>query len=196
MPVPQFLAPLTSLPAPGPATAALRAAPPGTGSLLGFDVEQQQQSNWCWAAVSVSVAQYYRRQTPWTQCTVAGAELNRSDCCGGGAGTGCNVVWYLDRALTRVQSLRIRNAGSTPFADVQAEIAADRPLGCRIGWSTGGGHFVTIGGWMLAPDGTQYVDVFDPLYSYSQTTYQSFVSAYQGVGTWTHSYFTQPPPTV
>jgi hypothetical protein len=194
MPVPPFLTPLSPVPSPAAVPAALRVAPPGSGSLPGFAIEQQLQTNWCWAAVSVSVARFYEGQTAWSQCTVAGAELNRTDCCGGGAATSCNIPWYLDSVLTRVQHLRLMNAGTIPFGGVQTEINANRPLGCRIGWSTGGGHFVTIAGWMLASDGTEYVEVFDPFYAYNQTPYQSFVSTYQGIGTWTHSYFTQPRP--
>jgi Papain-like cysteine protease AvrRpt2 len=41
---------------------------------LGFTMQHQEQSEWCWAATSVSVAVYYDSQTGWTQCTMVNAE--------------------------------------------------------------------------------------------------------------------------
>jgi hypothetical protein len=66
-----------------------------------------------------------------------------------------------------------------------------RPLGCRIAWAGGSAHFVAIGGWSTAADGTEYVDIYDPYYGFAQKTYADFVSAYRTAGdTWTHSYAT------
>ena len=35
---------------------------------LGFNMEPQQASNWCWAATSKSVSHFYWFFSPWTQC--------------------------------------------------------------------------------------------------------------------------------
>ena len=48
---------------------------------LGFDMQLQTQSNWCWAATATSVSHYYWWFSPWVQCTVANAELGRNDAC-------------------------------------------------------------------------------------------------------------------
>jgi hypothetical protein len=89
------------------------------------------------------------------------------------------------------------DASSEPFTVVQGEINGGRPLGCRIQWVGGGAHFVALGGWSSATDGTEYVDVYDPYYGFVQATYNSFVSSYRTSGDdWTHSYFVIAAPAV
>ena len=73
---------------------------------LGFNMQSQQQTNWCWAATSTSTAVYYNATTTWTQCTVANGETGRTDCCGTGGSGACNVYGFLDTALTRVRPFR------------------------------------------------------------------------------------------
>jgi len=43
--------------------------------LLDFSMQQQDQTNWCWAAVAASVVRYYHADTQWTQCRIAEGEL-------------------------------------------------------------------------------------------------------------------------
>ena len=161
-----------------------------SGLLQGFAVSQQLESEWCWAAVSSSVANFYG-PTQWTQCGVASAELAPLNCCGSDGAGACNQPWYLDRALTRVGHFDHISASSSPFAGVQVEIGGRRPLGCRIAWAGGGAHFVALGGWLIAADGSLYVNVCDPLYGPVSKKYDDFVSAYITTGDdWTHSYFT------
>jgi papain like cysteine protease AvrRpt2 len=190
MNAPAFLA-LTALPLPRPLEHAAGGGQ-NSGTLANFAIQPQTQSNWCWAAVSASVAQFYRGQTNWSQCTVANAELGRKDCCAGGASGGCNQTNTLNTALTTVGHLRNWSGGTVGFDVIKNEIGTGQPLGCRVGWANGGGHFVVISGWVEAANGTQYVHVYDPFYAFSQTTYQAFAGSYQAVGTWTHHYFTQP----
>src|SRR5918911_1240122 len=70
--------------------------------LLPFNMQPQQQTNWCWAATSTSVDHYYDPGSGWTQCGVADGELGRTDCCGAGAAGPCNVYGTLDTSLQRV----------------------------------------------------------------------------------------------
>jgi len=195
MPLAQFLGPMQAMaPAAVHATAGrplLGAAPPPPAQMLpGFSVQHQQQANWCWAALSASVAAFYGA-TNWQQCTVAAAELAPLDCCGSDGPLGCNRPWYLSSALTRVGHYNGLMTPNASFAMVQGEIGAGHPLGCRIAWNGGGAHFMAIGGWLTAADGTQYVDIYDPIYGFSQLTYSSFCSSYHQPGdTWTHTYLT------
>jgi hypothetical protein len=71
---------------------------------LSFDMQMQTQSNWCWAATATSVSRFYWFLSTWTQCQVANAELERSDCCNSNVPGACNVPWFLDRALTRTNN--------------------------------------------------------------------------------------------
>ena len=132
-----------------------------TSKQLAFNMEAQTQSNWCWAATSTSVSHYYWFWSNWTQCRVAGAELNRSDCCNSPVPSPCNVPWFLDRALTRTNNF-VSIAGPVAFSAVKAEIDAGRPVGARIGWSGGGGHFVCIYGYSSFLN-DEYFDIDDPI---------------------------------
>jgi hypothetical protein len=195
MAIPNFLQPLQPLTG-GPVAAAAQTgaaggAAAGSGSLAAFSMQTQSETEWCWAAVSTSVAVFFG-STTWTQCKVAATELTPLDCCGADASTGCNKPWFLDTALTVVGHFDRIDASNSPFADVQTEINARRPLCCRIAWAGGGAHFLALGGWSTAPDGTDYVDVYDPYYGFTQVTYADFNSSYKTPGdTWTHSYFTR-----
>ena len=78
---------------------------------------------------------------------------------------------------------------------IQQELAASRPIGCRIGWSDNTGHYVAISGYHN--DGVnEDITVEDPLYGQSHLGLSTFADAYQNTGTWTNTIYTQPQPTV
>src|SRR5260370_26671301 len=54
--------------------------PPRNKIMMSFSVQRQLQSNWCWAAVAASIADYYDPNTTETQCTIANRCLKRTDC--------------------------------------------------------------------------------------------------------------------
>lgn len=155
---------------------------------LDFSMQHQQQTNWCWAAVSTSVALFYDPASSWTQCAVANGELGRNDCCGTGASGPCNVYGFLGSSLTRVGHFDHSTGSSSTFATVRTEINAGRPLGVRTAWSGGGAHFLCIIGYRVFEE---MLAVDDPWYGKSDVDYATFGSSYQGSGSWTHSYFTQ-----
>ena len=158
---------------------------------LRFTMQHQEQSEWCWTAVATSVSHFYSASSPWRQCEVAKAELKQETCCQDGASIVCNQPWYLDSALIRTNNLDYVLEGTSTFDGVQNQIDNDRSLGVRIGWAGGGGHFVVLSGYDTSQPGSQLLRVEDPLYGPSWVTYDSFVSAYNGSGSWTHSYFTR-----
>jgi len=170
-------------------------APPGGAAApaaadLSFVMEPQAQDNWCWAAVAASVAAFYSSTTPWTQCALADAELQRDDCCGDGASVPCNVPWYLDTSLARVGRLNGWTDGASSFAAVIDEIDAGNPLCARTAWEDGSAHFVALVGYIRAGGefAEDFVRVADPLYGDSEATYAAFRDAYRGTGGWTHGY--------
>lgn len=175
---------------------AMAAAPstlPGAGKTLGFNIEMQEQTQWCWAAVAVSVARFYQPSNTLTQCRVANMVLGTNGCCSNPGP--CNIDNYLEDALGAVAHYRDIEPEPLPFSDVNGEITSDRPLGCRIGWFGGGGHFVVIHGASVDGSGAavkRWVAIADPLYGPSDYLIQKFTSGYrQDTGEWTHSYFTQ-----
>ena len=164
-------------------------APGGaTSSNLGFSMQTQLQSNWCWAAVSVSTSKYYLSTSKWTQCKVVNAELTQTSCCKDGSTAACDKPWYLDRALGRTGNLNVVTSGTIAFSVIQTEVNAKRPVATRIGWSGGGGHFVVIDGYNST---TQSISVRDPFYGSSTYTLTAFTTKYRQTGSWTHTYKTQ-----
>jgi papain like cysteine protease AvrRpt2 len=179
-------------PAPGVTGPPLGGAPAaGTAGSLAFAMQTQQQSNWCWSAVAVSVAGFYGTPNPTPQqCDLASQELSAA-CCPAGSNAACDVPWYLDKALQRVAHLNTWASGSAVMAVIQGEIKGDRPLGVRIAWSTGGGHFVVVSGYATPPTG-DLVTVEDPIWGQSTLLLAVFQASYQGSGSWSHSYWTTP----
>ena len=156
---------------------------------LAFTMQQQLQTEWCWAATSTSVSVFYDLiNTPWTQCKVVNAEQAQTTCCQNGASAACNVSWYLDKALTRTKNLDHYVSNSLSISDLDLELAQGRPMGTRIGWAGGGGHFMVLAG---ASTKDSRVHVHDPIYGDQDYDYNSYRTKYQGNGTWTHSYYTQ-----
>jgi hypothetical protein len=135
------------------------------------------------------VSHYYWFWSSWTQCRVVNAELGRTDACQSPVPADCNVPWWLDRALTRTDNF-VSITGPATFAQVKAEIDAGRPVGARVGWSGGGGHFMCIYGYSRFL-GLEYLDIDDPIYGKSHLSVADFSSSYQGSGTWTHTYYTK-----
>lgn len=191
---PGFLQPIGSIAVPAPQqNITTFVAPAAPSHKLALSVQPQQETNWCWAAVSTSISAFYNALTVWTQCLVANTALPRTDCCSAPANsdpTLCNKPWYLDIALQVTNNFRQMIGAPLSFAALQTEINNSQPVGCRIGWTGGGGHFVAIVGWLAASSGTEYIDISDPIYLDSQIAFANFAGAYQSGGTWTHSYLT------
>lgn len=161
---------------------------------LAFTMQTQQQTEWCWAAVSASISSYFANPPgpsggPWQQCEVASCALSMPNCCPPGSNPASNQDWYLEKGLTCVNHLSGPPVpGPSPYAYVQQEINSNHPVAVRIGWYNDGGHFVCLSGYDDS-SGTQYVDVEDPYYGHSTYDYNAFSTAYQnGAGGWTDTY--------
>ncbi|MBD2502912.1 papain-like cysteine protease family protein [Anabaena azotica] len=156
---------------------------------LNFTIYPQKNTNWCWAACSYSVAKFYDPATAWTQATIVNAELGRTDCEVNGSSAACNKPWYLDKALTRVGYFYKFYSGVPSLASVEAELANNTPMGARIGWNGGGGHFVVISG---ATTSTGYVTIQDPWGGVTKNIkYDTFCKSYENSGQLTHRYETK-----
>lgn len=161
-----------------------------SSKILSFNMELQIKSNWCWSATAKSVSHFYSSLlNPWTQCKIAAAELGLS-CCNTPTPNGCNVPWYLDRALSRTQNYASMASGTLSWEAVKAQLDQGLVVGARIGWSGGGGHFMVIYG-VSKIGSIKYFHIDDPIYGKSVLTVANFNTNYQGSGTWTHHYFTK-----
>jgi len=162
---------------------------PTCGNPINFTMQQQQQTQWCWAAVSTSINLYYHPASGQTQCAVANVEMNQTTCCQNGSSAQCNQPWFLDQALQIVGNLNAWSPGKATFFTVKTEINNCRPFCLRIAWNGGGGHFVTVYGYSTIPQ--QRLNIADPWYGSSVVPYTPFPSRYQGGGTWTDNYTTK-----
>lgn len=158
-------------------------AAPQAGAQLNFRVQPQTQSNWCWAALSASVGNYYGTGS-WTQCGVANAELGRQSCCSQPGP--CNVYGYLDSALRTTGCYGGMRENRMQMPAIENQLGMGRPVGLRCAWYGGGAHFLTIFG----TDGG-YLLVADSIFGYSTRALNSFPGSYNGGGNWTHTYFTR-----
>ena len=162
----------------------------GDAAYLGLAEQFQQQSEWCWSATSVSISLFYDPASAWTQCSLVNNALNQTTCCQDGSSSQCNQPWYLDQALTITGNLASTSGGKPTLQTVINEIAAGRPVGVRLGWNGGGGHFPLVDGYQNDPE-TPTIEVKDPIYGTSTQDFNSFPSSYQGGAAWTNTYFTQ-----
>lgn len=153
---------------------------------LPFGMQPQQQSNWCWSATTVSVANYYGDNL--TQCGFANTLLSRTDCCGMGAAGPCNVPNALVAALQTAGHLASWRTGAPSFGDLQPEIDAARPVTVRIQWSGGGGHFLAVVGYLTGS--TTWVAVDDPAFGPSDLQLTTLTTAYQTTGSVDEVHFT------
>jgi hypothetical protein len=163
--------------------------PRGGWKRLNFAMQRQQKTNWCWAAVAVSVSKFFKTNTKWIQCRLVNAELGRNDCCGQGEKENCNRVYYLDRALSKTDNLDSWSSGAGNLGHVMQAVEAGRPLCARVKWSDGGGHFLAIDGYNRDLD---MIAVDDPWFGASDWVLSVFQTSYWGSGTWTDRYQVRP----
>jgi hypothetical protein len=157
-----------------------------------FTMQHQQETEWCWAANATTVALFYNPASTWTQCSLVNAQFGRNDCCANPTSANCNQPWYPDRALTQVGHLAKAFAGPTGIGDIENQVAQNRPLSVGISWSGGGGHNPAITCYWRIIHTTVFVHVEDPWYGPSNYQYKTFCTSYQGSGSWSYSYMTQP----
>jgi hypothetical protein len=154
-----------------------------------LDMQEQQEDQWCWAAVSVSVDRYFtKNQSPWTQCRIASDQLGGS-CCQNPDSETCDQPWFLEKALGKMNRMPDGpRTGQLSFVEVCQQLAKGRPVCVRIAWRGNGAHFVAITGQMVTSSGVEMLVVADPFWGTSMVSYDSFVSDYLGAGQWTTSY--------
>jgi Papain-like cysteine protease AvrRpt2 len=161
---------------------------------LPFVNELQEQTFWCWAALARNVTHFYDNTSTVTQCEIACAELNQTDCCEHGSSTSCNVYWFLSSALGRVGCLN-RWSFSPPadLAAMKAEIDGNRPLCLRSARPDTGAHFLAVTGYL--PDssdlaGSEMLAVEDPQWGGDIVSFDHLLSGYRE-GTWSDTIYTQ-----
>lgn len=158
---------------------------------LEFEMQPQEQTNWCWAATTASVSYFFNPNSHWgTQCNVVNTHLGRTDACTNGSSSLCNKTTNLQTPLKKAGHLRGRRlTGRGLWSSIKREIDSNRPLCVRVQWEGGGGHFLAIDGYHV---GLNMVAIDDPWYGASDVSLPIFQSKYLGAGSWSHSYLVKP----
>ncbi|MDA1195270.1 MAG: C39 family peptidase [Planctomycetota bacterium] len=161
----------------------------GDVKVLEYELVRQEQTNWCWAAVSLAVARFFRDDVDATQGAIVDAQLGRDDCCGDGAQGPCNVPHVIYGALEQLGHYAGKKAQGKPEFDLaRAEVAAGRPLAVLLKWFGGGGHFVAVVGFS---DEGGLLHVADPWYGDALVAHQAFPNVYQHGADWGWTYWTK-----
>lgn len=154
-------------------------APGTSGTVADLAMRGQEESNWCWAAVTQTCVQLLKHQSPSQEDIVSGhiQRTGRTYSCSGTNRTreeqgsctrnsctaSCNdphsIQLGLEGHQIRVQLLS--NNAIPRFADIQQQVQAQRPVPCQVLWSDGTEHIILIVGWS-ANAGVQAVQILDP----------------------------------
>lgn len=168
-----------------------------------FDMQEQLQSEWCWAAVTASLSNFLTPENPLSQCQVVNSVLKQSnggaatvDCCQNGIDPACNQANSLSSALQLDGSLQCFHPFHLPPDLIRSLINRGKPLPILINWrqsngAFGGGHYVAITG--VGPDdpkgqGATMVAVEDPLNGPCFLPFDVLAKQYKGDGFWMYSY--------
>ena len=106
-------------------------------------MQHQEQTQWCWAAVSVSVAIFYHTTT-FKQCDMANWAFAQTTCCVDGSTAQCNKPSTLLAALTHVGHMNRHHRRALNLPETIAEINGDHPVG--VGHGAVEGDAVDIAG--------------------------------------------------
>ncbi len=165
-----------------------------------FEIEEQQQTNWCWCAVGVSISKYYQRiKNNWTQCEVYNKVKGSSDVCSYAfrdpqISSSDNLAGDPGKALSLegINGGLIRSFAS--WEDILAEIDKAQPMPCGIIWSNqGGAGHTTVITAAYTVNGQNWLVVDDPWYGRSSILYDKYKTAYKKTGDeWKYTWKSHP----
>jgi len=165
---------------------------------LPYTNQYQQQSNWCWAAVTSGVSAYFRGTSPVEQGLLANHFFLQSACSIDGNQWSCNRPFYLDVSLAFAGCLHGQPIVQPVGWDVvRTQIAGQCPLAIGIAPTSGGtGHALCIVGYddnSQTPDPMPTIDVADPWMGLWRLPFADFPNnLYQGLS-WNLTCLTQAP---
>ena len=167
-----------------------------------FNMQTQDETEWCWAAVAVSINAYLDPPAgdggpTWTQPSLATQVLaqelqwNPAVDCSADPSEECDRPAGLNDALSITGNLMpdgYRSNCFLDFASLQSWMDQQLPVGARILWPGGGAHFIALSGYQVFASGEQKVVVQDPLYGPSVQDYSSLRGQYISHGIWNDTY--------
>jgi|GEM_PF-2014760 len=159
-----------------------------TATPLDCRVPEQRKEEWCWAAVTAGIHEFYEHESI-DQCRIA-SQIIGIECCPDN--NACNEPRFLKVVLN---DLGYEEAieDQVDFDVIREQIEMQRPLCCFIDFGTDIGHFIII---TACDADSKRVGVIDPAKNQPHDTprmitYQSFRLTYND-GTWRETYLTRP----
>lgn len=153
------------------------------GRLLSYELQGQQQSQWCWASSGSMVMTYVSPNNAPSQCSQA-TEENGGDCCNDGSSSTCNQPGWPKLSKYGYTSSRTNGVPLT-FEQIKQVLQNNSPICFTWYWTSGGGHMMTVDGWGEF-DGVPYVHVQDPGPVNEGTSKWITYKAYVSGGHYTH----------
>ncbi|MCX4747038.1 C39 family peptidase [Kitasatospora sp. NBC_01287] len=156
----------------------------GTARTLNISMQQQQNSNWCWAASGDTIASWFGYDYSQNQfCDAAFGRSTSSTC--------PNSEAALNNVQTALDWIGIDPGdyvtGYLYYSTVQNEINNNRPVETRIQWSSGGGHMEVLYGYDLSDNWVYWGDPWPSDNRYNWASYSYYVS--NSSFSWTHSLY-------
>ena len=154
---------------------------------LPIEYQHQEQTRWCWAACMQMVLQASGIDV--TQCAMAAAAWNRTDCCTTPYSDDCNKaldVVQISAEWTRYDHISNYVAAEVPFTTARDGIRDQQPIEAGLMWTgVSRGHAVVIVGYSEV-DG-EYLIVLDPELGLRSVAYRDLVTNF-GQGKWRYSW--------
>ncbi|WP_327681538.1 papain-like cysteine protease family protein [Kitasatospora sp. NBC_00458] len=144
---------------------------------------KQEKTQWCWSAAGLTIAKFQGYGT--TQADFCDRASRYS------GGPSCeNQPARLEDMANAWYSLGMANPGTglnsaASFAQVTADVKAARPIGARIGWTSGGGHMNVVYGFDTSNNTIGVADPWPDTATYTWWNYDDYVK--NGSFRWTHS---------
>ncbi|MBD0691646.1 papain-like cysteine protease family protein [Streptomyces sp. CBMA123] len=156
----------------------------GTFKKLNITMQQQQQTNWCWAASGNTIATWFGYNYSQNQfCNAAFGRSVDSNCPNSQASL-ADVQNGLDWVGINPGSYV---TGYLRYSTVQSEVDANRPVETRIQWSSGGGHMHVVYGYDTSNNWVYWGDPWPSNYRYNWADYWYYVN--NDTFSWTHSLY-------
>lgn len=162
---------------------------------LKFPRQDQQQTNWCWAAVTAAIDHFMDPASTLKQCEIANFAVNdvrtrrrqapvSGNCCEK-VTADYNQQLSLHPPLIGIGRAGPAAPGILSFDQVREQIDKGVPIGVRIEWKDGTGHFVVISGYSIGP-GLRTLMIQDPDSKTKsvEVPYDVFLTRYRGIGHW------------
>ncbi len=160
--------------------------------ILPFEMEEQTEHNWCWAATAKAVSDHYTPEPSISQCTVAGM-VKGVDCCRNSSGSPCNEYAFLSEALKKTNNFEDFLNRIMLWSEIKQQIEAGKIVCAYIEWdNSNAGHYVALYGVGGIGRGTKMVYVRDPDGEDKLMTYTKF-KRYERQGRWLKTYKTTKP---